>query len=121
MTPGTDLNLLVFSERHDLLRTLPVTSDTLTVGRAHSNSVVLEHAGVSRHHLNVTFQAGQASVTELTATNGAVMDGLPLTPMTRCAGPTAPRCTCGPTGWCSSRPAARPPAPGSWSRPTWSA
>ncbi|AWT37738.1 hypothetical protein GCM10008956_13530 [Deinococcus arenae] len=82
VTPGADLNLLVFSERHDLLRTLPVTSDTLTVGRAHSNSVVLEHAGVSRHHLNVTFHAGQASVTELTATNGAVMDGLPLTPMT---------------------------------------
>lgn len=82
VTPGTDLNLLIFSERHELLRTLPVTDATLTVGRAHSNSVVLEHAGVSRHHLNVTFQAGQASVTELTATNGAVMDGLPLTPMT---------------------------------------
>ncbi len=82
VTPGTDTQLLVFSERHELLRTLPVTHDTLTVGRAHGNSVVLEHAGVSRHHLNVTFQGGQASVTELTATNGAVMDGLPLTPMT---------------------------------------
>ncbi|GGK99840.1 serine/threonine protein kinase [Deinococcus radiotolerans] len=82
VTPGTDTDLLVFSERHELLRTLPVTTPTLTVGRAHGNTVVLDHAGVSRHHLNVTFQNGQATVTELTATNGAVMDGLPLTPMT---------------------------------------
>ncbi|UBV44953.1 protein kinase (plasmid) [Deinococcus taeanensis] len=79
---STQTQLLVFSERHELLRTLPVSGETLTVGRGHDNTVVLEHSGVSRHHLNVSFTAGQAAVTELTATNGAVMDGLPLTPMT---------------------------------------
>lgn len=80
---GPDTRLLVFSERHELLRTQVVTSPSLTVGRAPDNAVVLEHIGVSRHHLNVEFTGGQAHVTELTATNGTVMDGLPLTPMTR--------------------------------------
>ncbi|MBZ9751574.1 protein kinase [Deinococcus sp. HMF7604] len=81
--PAANMQLLVFSERHELERALPVTSPTLTIGRAPDNAVVLEHVGVSRHHLNVEFTSGQAHVTELTATNGTVMDGLPLTPMTR--------------------------------------
>ncbi|MCD0171775.1 FHA domain-containing serine/threonine-protein kinase, partial [Deinococcus sp. 23YEL01] len=80
---GPETRLLVFSERHELLRTQAVTAPSLTVGRAPDNAVVLEHIGVSRHHLNVEFTGGQAHVTELTATNGTVMDGLPLTPMTR--------------------------------------
>ncbi|MFC4639749.1 protein kinase domain-containing protein [Deinococcus hohokamensis] len=81
--PGAAPRLLVYSERHELLREVPVTASSLTIGRAPGNSVMLEHQGVSRHHLNVEFTAGQPYVTELTATNGTLMDGLPLTPMTR--------------------------------------
>ncbi|ACO45546.1 FHA domain-containing serine/threonine-protein kinase [Deinococcus deserti] len=81
--PAATPRLLVYSERHELLRELPVTGSSLTIGRAPGNSVLLEHQGVSRHHLNVEFSAGQPYVTELTATNGTLMDGLPLTPMTR--------------------------------------
>ncbi|WP_221090725.1 serine/threonine protein kinase [Deinococcus aquaedulcis] len=88
VTPGPELQLLVFSERHELVRAQPITVPTLTIGRAPDNAVVLEHVGVSRHHLNVEFSGGQAHVTELTATNGTVMDGLPLTPMTRLRWPT---------------------------------
>ncbi|GGR56128.1 hypothetical protein GCM10008959_17200 [Deinococcus seoulensis] len=80
---GPEPTLLVFSERLELLRSDPVTQASFTVGRAPDNAVKLEHVGVSRHHLNVEFTGGQAHVTELTATNGTVMDGLPLTPMTR--------------------------------------
>lgn len=80
---GTQPRLLVYSERHELLRNVPLAAGTSTVGRAPGNTVLLEHAGVSRHHLSVEFTNGVPYVTELTATNGTLMDGLPLTPMTR--------------------------------------
>lgn len=85
-------HLLVFSEQHELLRDIPITEEQiqqgLTIGRAPGNAVILEHAGVSRYHLNVEFNAGKVYVTELTATNGTMMDGLPLSTMTRSLWPS---------------------------------
>ncbi|ADV68667.1 FHA domain-containing serine/threonine-protein kinase [Deinococcus maricopensis] len=81
--------LLVFDERHELLLEQPFTdaSSNFTIGRAPGNTVVLDHAGVSRHHLSVEFDHGKPYITELNATNGTMMDGLPLSPMTRAAWP----------------------------------
>ena len=83
--PSTNgqLKLLVYNERHGLEREVWLKGGAVTIGRAPDNTVILEHAGVSRHHLNVEFTAGMPYVTELTATNGTLMDGLPLTSMTR--------------------------------------
>ncbi|WP_288480854.1 protein kinase [uncultured Deinococcus sp.] len=64
-----------------LLRVEPLTGDVVTIGRAPGNSIVLEHAGVSRHHLSLDLgDEGEVHVTELGSTNGTTLGGeaLPL-------------------------------------------
>lgn len=61
-----------------LIRVEAIRDETATLGRAPSNTFVLEHAGVSRHHLSLRVQDNEVYVTDLGSTNGTTVQGLPL-------------------------------------------
>lgn len=63
-----------------LVRVEPIRDEQATLGRAPSNTFVLEHAGVSRHHLSLAVRQDQVFVTDLGSTNGTTLSGVPLTP-----------------------------------------
>lgn len=61
-----------------LIRVEAVRDEAATLGRAPSNTFVLEHAGVSRHHLALRVQDNEVYVTDLGSTNGTTLQGIPL-------------------------------------------
>jgi len=78
-----DPRIMVLDDHGNHLRTETVTANTVTVGRAPKNDIILEHSGVSRHHLNVEVEADKVFVTDLSSTNGSALDRVPLPPMKR--------------------------------------
>lgn len=55
-----------------------LSTPTVSVGRAPSNTIVLDTDTVSRHHFSITYKDGIASVTDLDSENGTLIDGVPL-------------------------------------------
>ncbi len=61
----------------------PLRAQTVTLGRAAGNTIVLEHAGVSRHHLSLDVEDDGVFVTDLASTNGSTLSGVALEPRIR--------------------------------------
>jgi eukaryotic-like serine/threonine-protein kinase len=70
------------------LHVVDLTSNGLTIGREQDNDVVLQQAGVSRHHVRVDWTGEHATVTDLGSSNGTWMAGVRLLP--QAAQPWAP-------------------------------
>lgn len=64
-------------------RTFQLDAGTTTVGRAASNDLALADPGLSRHHATLAVDPSAVVVTDLGATNGIRIEGLPI------EGPTA--------------------------------
>jgi uncharacterized protein YraI len=56
-----------------------MVGDTLTIGRAQDNDVVLDDPQVSRHHARVLHRGDQISVEDLGSTNGTLVNGRRIT------------------------------------------
>jgi hypothetical protein len=57
-------------------RTVELDGSALTIGRAPDNSLVLDDAGVSRHHARIQARRGSLVLTDLESTNGTWMGGM---------------------------------------------
>ena len=66
-----------------VFRTEPLQGQTVTLGRAPGNGIVLEHAGVSRHHVLLEVEDAGVFVTDLASTNGTTLSGQALGVRTR--------------------------------------
>ncbi|WP_407571463.1 protein kinase domain-containing protein [Deinococcus altitudinis] len=77
----------VVGEDGQTIRVEPLQAQTATLGRAAGNTIVLEHAGVSRHHLSVEVEDAGVFVTDLASTNGSTLGGVALVPRERTAWP----------------------------------
>lgn len=55
--------------------TIPLTRQTVRVGRSLQNDIAVEHPGISGRHLEILCQPGAISVRDLGSTNGTFMDG----------------------------------------------
>ncbi|MGY2896266.1 protein kinase domain-containing protein [Deinococcus sp. UYEF24] len=73
----------VVGEDGQTIRVEPLQAQTVTVGRAAGNAIVLEHAGVSRHHLSIEVEDAGVFVTDLASTNGSTLGGVALVPRDR--------------------------------------
>ncbi|MDA8217145.1 MAG: DUF3662 and FHA domain-containing protein [Dehalococcoidales bacterium] len=51
-------------------RVFPLPPKPVTIGRSIDNDLIIEDASVSRHHAEISFQAGHFSLTDLQSTNG---------------------------------------------------
>ena len=56
-------------------RTVPLSSDTVTVGRLADCDVVLTDRGASRKHAQLRFRDGEWTITDLGSTNGTRLNG----------------------------------------------
>ncbi len=66
-----------------VFRTEPLQGQMVTLGRAPGNGIVLEHAGVSRHHVSLEVEDAGVFVTDLASTNGTTLSGQALEVRTR--------------------------------------
>lgn len=74
----------VCDERGHLIRVESLKNPTATLGRAPNNSIVLEHAGVSRHHLGLEITDEESVyITDQGSTNGTTLSGVALGPRER--------------------------------------
>jgi hypothetical protein len=72
-TAGNRASLLIREDGGE--RTVPLTSDTVTVGRLADCDVVLKDKGASRKHAQLRLRNGVWSVTDLGSTNGTRLNG----------------------------------------------
>lgn len=70
----------VLGPQGETLRSLELSDGVLTVGQAPGNQLVLEAEGVGRYHLRLNCAAARASVTDLGARGGTLLDDQPLAP-----------------------------------------
>lgn len=77
---GESPSLLVIIDGPLAGTTVPLLGDQLTLGRAPSNTVVLEDEFVSSHHARIFYDSGsqQWAIEDLHSTNGTVVGGAPL-------------------------------------------
>jgi serine/threonine protein kinase len=61
-------------------KNVPVTGDTMTIGRTEQNDIVLETSNVSREHARLEFEDGRCRVIDLDSTNGTFIGGAKLLP-----------------------------------------
>ncbi|AFZ67350.1 FHA domain-containing serine/threonine-protein kinase [Deinococcus peraridilitoris] len=78
-----DPRLVILDREGRVLRVETLAGQTTTLGRSGKNDVVLDHPGVSRHHLNVEVEGEKVFVTDLSSTNGTRLDRLKLPAMKR--------------------------------------
>jgi len=57
-----------------LKQSLPIKTDTFTIGRASDNEVVIENMGVSSHHAVMTKKGGVFFIQDLNSTNGTFLN-----------------------------------------------
>lgn len=57
-----------------------MVGNTLTIGRAPDNDIVLDDPQVSRHHAQVVRRGDEISVEDLGSTNGTLVNGVRLAP-----------------------------------------
>lgn len=72
--------LLVVEFQGNVIRTLPLTSEMLTVGRAPDNDLSLQHPAVSRHHLELSANLEGMVVTDRGSVNGTYVDDVRVLP-----------------------------------------
>ncbi|HEY0512232.1 MAG TPA: sigma 54-interacting transcriptional regulator [Thermoanaerobaculia bacterium] len=59
-------------------QTLPLTAETLSVGRDHGNAVHLRDLGVSRHHCTLEARDGRFLLRDLESRHGTFVNGVPI-------------------------------------------
>jgi pSer/pThr/pTyr-binding forkhead associated (FHA) protein len=64
----------------DSHRQIALTSTCVRIGRAHDNDIVLDDPRVSRHHLELRWQADQARflAVDLNSSGGTLLNGHPI-------------------------------------------
>ncbi len=62
------------------VKNVPVTGETMTIGRTDENDIVLDTANVSREHARLEFGEGHCRVVDLDSTNGTFIGGAKLLP-----------------------------------------
>ena len=67
-------------EPNGVERTRPLTAEGLTIGRGADNSLMLGYDKISRHHAQITVEAGAVYVTDLDSANGTYLGSVQLTP-----------------------------------------
>ncbi|HLI05076.1 MAG TPA: protein kinase [Ktedonobacteraceae bacterium] len=70
----------VLDQSGQTLQVADVKSQGLIIGRQSGNDIVLAGQGVSRQHLQVSWDGRQVSVKDLGSSNGTVLDGVRLIP-----------------------------------------
>lgn len=70
----------VLDQSGQTLQVVDVKSQGLIIGRQDGNDIVLPGQGVSRQHLQVSWDGRQVSVKDLRSSNGTVLDGVRLIP-----------------------------------------
>ena len=60
----------------NVIRTVPLTFDLLTIGRAPDNDLSLQHPHVGRHHIEVRRTSQGLILTDLGSINGTFIDGI---------------------------------------------
>ncbi|MCH9277035.1 FHA domain-containing protein [Bifidobacterium amazonense] len=76
-TPNSDLTLLVIIDGPLAGASVPLTGESISLGRAASNTVVLDDEFVSSHHARVYQDpaTGDWAIEDLNSTNGTVVNG----------------------------------------------
>lgn len=64
---------------------LETVKDSVFVGRASTNDLVIQHDSVSRKHCRIEYQKNIFYITDLNSSNGTFVDGQRLTPQVRTA------------------------------------
>ena len=73
--PDDELALYVDSGPTELV---PLCGRTITIGRRHSNDVVIEDLTVSSHHCQVSDRSGHYRIRDLGSRNGTRLNGVPV-------------------------------------------
>lgn len=60
------------------VETILLEGDSIGIGRAPGNFLVLDRNGVSRYHVTISVKDGEAYLEDLESVNGTYIDGLPL-------------------------------------------
>ena len=82
--PSHHEGLLVLEYEGNVIRTVALTFEQLTVGRAPDNDLSLQHPAISRRHLELRLTPDGLMLTDLGSVNGTYIDGtrvLPHRPM----------------------------------------
>lgn len=66
---------LVIVSSHLAGTTLTLGSDAMKVGRTRDNDLIIDHRSISRHHAQITWRGGEATVTDLASANGIKVNG----------------------------------------------
>jgi pSer/pThr/pTyr-binding forkhead associated (FHA) protein len=61
-------------------RSVPLQEGTTTIGRADTNVVVLDHANISRSHLEIRIDSDGAQIADMNSVNGTLVNDVKLTP-----------------------------------------
>lgn len=63
-----------------LLKTFPLSGETVSIGRSAGSTIQLETEAISRYHVSLTYKEDQVSVTDMESANGTFVDGVRLKP-----------------------------------------
>jgi pSer/pThr/pTyr-binding forkhead associated (FHA) protein len=62
-----------------VLQTYPIRKDTISIGRARDNEIVVENLSVSRNHARIRREGGKYVVVDLNSANGSFVNGVKIT------------------------------------------
>lgn len=77
-----DLGILRVTTPDGQVREYPLDVDSVFIGRAEGNRVVIDHVSVSRRHARLEFANGQATLEDLSSATGTYVNGQRLNPGT---------------------------------------
>lgn len=80
MLAETHTDVLTVIGKDDVPRDFPLDTDTISIGRAHDNDIVLNDYAISRFHLRMDRTTDGWEVTDMNSTNGALIGGKRLLP-----------------------------------------
>ena len=60
------------------IRTFPLSSPNVSVGRSSGNTVMLDNSSISRYHFSITYENGEVYVADMGSANGTFVDGVKL-------------------------------------------
>ena len=80
--PGSSTvpRLRVVDQSGQTIQVMEVKSQGITIGRQSGNDIVLSGQGISRQHLQVSWDGRQVTVKDLGSSNGTLLDGVRLIP-----------------------------------------
>lgn len=76
--PGTPLRLVIVSG-DKTGQELPLTGDTITIGRSSDSSLVIKDDYTSSHHARLEYRGGTWVLRDLDSTNGTLLGGVQVT------------------------------------------